>query len=764
MNRIVLPSVCCLLTSATVQFTLAQEDQALTSERYIEEVVVTAEKRTEDLQDISQAVSVFGQEILDREEVNEIVDLDGLVPGVSIVKNEGMKRVITIRGVGNEANQNNIAAPAVAFHMDGIYMPSGHALNTGFLDLQSVEVIRGPQGTLFGQNATGGMVNATSFAPDTAETFGKFKVSLGNFGLQKLQSAINMPISETLATRISASINTRDGFTKNVVNGQQLDDANGHALKLSVLWDVTPRVSVRGVYSYFDEDINGPALKGSRDITSGSRRLAQDSTSKYSLTSEMGYVILSWHQPSFTFKSLTSIQPEKILVFRDNDRHTLNHTRAPLLAPAYVVPSINDATTFTQEFQFISEDEYFERVQWLAGVFYVDTEVFFHFFERIDFGFDGTFDPVSVEQVRNFQFGDYGFISSSDIARNSYSVYFQGTYDVTYSQRAIGGLRYTKDDVTAAVTNFYGRSGTDRLSQKTNRITGRLAYEIDLDDRNMIYGSYTRGFKPGGSNLTFGRENEIAPILVPATFEDEIVDVIEFGWKAILFDERMRLNTALFNYEYNNLQYQATDPEVFEGGVANIPSTTSRGFELESNIYLTDYVSLDLSLALIDSQIQTSHLALDNVDSDLVTNTMLAQGFALFGPEIQRARAEAVKDVKGNQLPKVSPLNGSVRLNFNGSLGAWGSFEATFRLIHRGQFYYRLFNHAETDNIKSFQRVGFFSKIIPNEGRWYCNVNILNLTNVDGINSRFTDVFGVGATSNEYIAPRQVVVGFGYDF
>ena len=116
----------------------------------VEEVVVTAEKRSESLQDISQAVTALSESDIEEKNIESFVDLSAIVPGVTVAKNEGYKTIISIRGVGNETNQNAIAAPSVAFHMDGVFIASPFAISTDFLDVERLEVIRGPQGTLFG--------------------------------------------------------------------------------------------------------------------------------------------------------------------------------------------------------------------------------------------------------------------------------------------------------------------------------------------------------------------------------------------------------------------------------------------------------------------------------------------------------------------------------------------------------------------------------------------------------------------------------------
>ena len=201
----------------------------------------------------------------------------------------------------------------------------------------------------------------------------------------------------------------------------------------------------------------------------------------------------------------------------------------------------------------------FGKLDWVAGFFYLDTEIEISILERLDFGFDGVFDPFTIDDVYSYS-GDFGFITNSTPERDSTSFYGQGTWNHSDSLRTVFGLRHTNDEVYSAVTNFYGRSGTDILETDGNKVTGRFVIEKDIDDNTMVFGSFTRGYKPGGSNLTYGREDVVAQIVVLPTFQEEIVDAFEVGLKTDLAGGRVRLNTAAFLYNYEGLQYQATDP------------------------------------------------------------------------------------------------------------------------------------------------------------------------------------------------------------
>jgi iron complex outermembrane receptor protein len=729
-----------------------------------EEVMVTAEKRSESLQDLSQAITALGGEDLDNRQIASFVDLSAIAPGVNVAKNEGFKTVITIRGVGNEANQNAIANPSVSYHLDGIYVASPFALQTDFLDLEQVEVLRGPQGTLFGQNSTGGAINIITTAPTLDSSYGKADLSLGDYGLVKARASYNMPLSDTVAMRASFISNKRDGFTENLTLGQDLDDANSLSARVRVLYEPSDDFRANFTAQYYDEDRNGAAQKGLIDPTPGARQLRQDSRADFELTSELYSVVLEWDFDAFTLKSLSSYQNDEVLINRDNDRHDLAVLPPFALLPSVYTPETNRQPTITQEINLVSVEPLFGKLDWVAGLFYLDTEVEISIRELLDFDFSGTFDPYTLEQVYAYDdTAEIGFISDSKPERDSMSVYGQGTWNFDEEWRAVFGLRYTDDEVYSAVTNFFGRSGTDIIEMGSEKVTGRLVVEHDVDEDTMVYGSYTRGFKPGGSNLTYGLESEVAPVVVLPTFDEEIVDAYEIGLKTDLADGRVRLNAAAFYYNYEGLQYQATDPEVFQGGVGNIPESEILGAEVELSAFLSESLVLDMRLSWLDTEITADHLALDNVQSDTATNALIAQGLNLFSDEIQIARSNEVQNVNGNELAKTPDLTANIALNWNTDV-AWGELDSSLQYTYRGDFKHRIFNNDVTDIVPSYQVVDLVVGLTPEGADWRVELIGKNLTDKDGINARFTDVFGVGATGDELIGPRQFMARFSMDF
>ncbi len=763
-------------------------------ENIIEEVFVTAEKRSESLQDISQAVTALNDRDIESKNIESMVDLSAIVPGVTVSKNEGYKTVISIRGIGNETNQNAIAAPSVAFHMDGIFVASPFALQTDFIDVDRIEVIRGPQGTLFGQNSTGGAINVISKKPSMNESFGKSDITFGNYGLSKFRSSNNIPLGQNIASRISFAITERDGFSDNIVTGQDLDDASSLSIRGDLLIDLNENSSLRFFSQFFDVDRNGSAMRGIDDPSPNIRDLSQDTISKHKLSSSIVAAIYESDLGFASFKAMASIQEDDILVVRDNDRHNFGDfvKSIPGLPPVQQVcitifpqpdeckyaryqraefnpeTSIVDTTTF--EINLISNEPVLNgKLDWTIGAFYMEHEIentirgyrdndlsgqlrylcgesfanpaycYTH-----DYGIPGRFDVFAAE---------WDFVTDALPTRESYSIYGQGTYSVSDDFRFVAGMRYSEDTFKTNVINFFN---TETFAEKgtSDETTGKITGEMDISDSTMAYLSFARGFKPGGSNLTFGFTEEedasagrpIAPALVFPTFEAETVDSIEFGLKTDLMDGRARANIAAFSYTYENLQFQATDPDPYRGGVANIPESEMSGLEVEFKGLLTDALVLDMNLSLLDSEVTADYMVLDNVDA--------YQYF--FGQEDLRYGLR--ENVKGNELAKSPEFSADISLTYETVLASGSPFTGIIQYIRRGDFQQRVSNNSIVDAIDSYDLLNLTASIDFVDQKWGLDFKILNATDEDGVNSSMTDVFGVAATGLELIPPRQFLV------
>ena len=741
----------------------------------IEEVIVSAEKRNESLQDVSISVTALTEDVLETKNITDFVGLSAIAPGVTVAKNEGYKTIISIRGVGDETNQNAIAAPSVALHMDGIFVASKFSLRTDFIDLERIEVLRGPQGTLFGQNSTGGTINVISQKPSFDETKGKTDLAIGNYGLTKFRGAVNVPLSDKVATRMSVVATDRDGFTKNILNGQDLDDANHTSFRSDWFFDISETTSLRAFGQFFDANNNGAAMKGLDDLTPNPRKLAQDSASDYQLSSEIIAAILNVELGFADLKILTSSQEDDIYVSRDNDRHNFGdiHASGPLEGIPYIAaeyrPETSVVETTTFEVNLISNEPINDKIDWIVGALYFDHKIANAIYEVKDVNniklidqMDGAFTPYvhapicATNPFEGICFAAYdaelGFVSEAYPSRESLSVYGQATYNAQDNMRYIFGMRYTEDSFSSDVTNFFGLQ-TYLIEDEVDETTGKFAIEYDVDGDTMVYASYTKGFKPGGSNLTFGwpeddEQNfgaQPAPQLIYPLFKSEIIDAFEFGLKTDLMEGRMRANVSAFMYDYENLQFQSTDPDVYRGGVANIPESEMSGVELELIGILSDSLSMDLRISTLDTEITADYEALDNIKSELY----------FFGEEPQRYALR--ENIKGNRLAKSPEFTANFGLQYNGELKSGVPLRATAEVVHRGDFQQRVFNSPFVDQVDSYTIVNFTTSLEITDSAGI-DFMILNASDKDGVNSAMTDVFGVAGTGIELIPPRQFIL------
>ena len=767
----------------------------------IEEVFVTAEKRSESLQDISQAVTAINSEDLESKNIESFVDLSAIVPGVTVAKNEGYKTVISIRGVGNETNQNAIAAPSVAFHMDGIFIASPFALQTDFVDVDRIEVLRGPQGTLFGQNSTGGAVNVISKKPSFDEYEGKSDITFGNYGLKKFRTSNNIPLNNNAAARVSFTTTERDGFSKNVITGQDLDDASNFSFRGDLLIDLDASSSLRFFAQIFDVDRNGSAMRGIDDPTPDIRKLAQDTVSKHELTSKVFAAIFEKDLGFATLKAMGSIQEDDILVVRDNDRHNLGDLvlSIPGLNPEVCIdpqpgtvggnfgcfatyqraefnPETSLVDTKTFEINLISNEPILNgSLDWTVGAFYMEHEI-----ENTIRGYRNNDDNPAFRYVCGESFADpnycyehiysfpgafavfgadFDFVTDAKPTRESYSVYGQATLNIREDFRFVSGLRYSEDTFATNVTNFFS---VETFEEKgtSDETTGKITAELDFSDDTMGYVSLTRGFKPGGSNLTFGfTEAEdiaagrpVAPAMVFPTFEAEKVDAIELGLKTDLMDGRARANIAAFSYTYENLQFQATDPDPYRGGVANIPESEMSGLEIEFTSLVSDALVLDMNIAFLDSEVTSDYMVLDKVDA--------YQYF--FGQEDLRYGLR--ENVKGNELAKSPEFTADIMLTHERMLASGAMLTSILQYVHRGDFQQRVSNNSIVDAIDSYDIINLTFGIDFVGDKWGLDFMILNATDEDGVNSSMTDVFGVAATGLELIPPRQAMIRLSMNY
>ena len=586
-----------------------------------------------------------------------------------------------------------------------------------------------------------------------------------------------------MATRFSFSTNKRDGFSENTVTGQELDDANSLSIRSDWLYELNDASTLRVFGQYFEIDRNGSAMRGIDDTSGDARRLSQDTVSNHDLTSMVVAAIYENDLGFANLKVMASIQDDDISVTRDNDRHNFGDLVGVIpglgsgatYQRAEFAPETSIVETNTFEINLVSNEPIFGALDWTVGAFYMEHDIENHIRGYRDNNNDGqiTYEcssPLAViGSCYEHDYGipgrfavfdaEYDFVTDAFPSRESYSIYAQTTYSFNDDFRLVSGIRYSEDTFTTNVSNFYNVDVFEAAGE-VDKVTGKIVGEYDLSDQTMAYWSISQGFKPGGSNLTYGyteaediiAERPVAPAMVFQTYQSETIEAIEVGIKTDLLDGKARANIAVFTYDYDNLQFQATDPDPYRGGVANIPQSEMNGIEVEFTALLSDSLTMDMNLAFLDSEVTSSYEVLDNVD--------VYQYF--FGEE--ELRYGLREDVKGNKLAKSPEFTADINLTYETTLASGNEFSSIVQFIRRGDFEQRVSNNSLVDSIDAYNLFNVTASIDFVSSNTGIDFMLLNIADKDGINSSMTDVFGVAATGLEYIAPRQFMVRFRREF
>jgi iron complex outermembrane receptor protein len=514
----------------------------------LEEIVVSAQRREESLQKSSLAIqSVSGAELV-AAGVTQPKDLNALVPGLQIAT-AGTSAQIFIRGVG-DYSANGLSNPGVAFNVDGVYVGRPEAVGTSFYDVQRIEVVKGPQGTLYGRNASGGAINLITNKPTFDDFSGTAMVEGGNYSLKHGQAAINVPLSSVLALRIAADAVDRDGYMNDGT-----DDDKHEAARVHVLFQPNEALSVLGTVDYAHVHGKGAGfavasagqapLPGNVDPWTSSRSayglaslaLATDTTPPLSFIPRIpptNCSILTCGMDFEPFVDTTGWNGSVEFKY-DLDFATLT------VLPAYrhfenelrTFVNFSNSQKFTDKQSTIEArlNHDGEAIKWVAGLYYYD--------ESMDNG-------IHIQQGI-FQNG----VVSHQVETEAYAAFGQATFAVMDNMRLIAGARYTEEDRTmngrSDNTFFPATVPTVLLfsgDYKDDSITWKGGVEFDLSPESMLFFTASTGFKAGGIN------QEPAPNL----YKPEELTALELGSRNRFLDGRLQVNAEVFHWTYKDHQ------------------------------------------------------------------------------------------------------------------------------------------------------------------------------------------------------------------
>jgi iron complex outermembrane receptor protein len=743
----------------------------------LEEVIVTARKHQVDLQDAAIAVSAVSGEEFDHANVLRLDNFNGYVPGLTVSKNDGAGRVVAIRGVGWETAQNLSTQPSVLLYMDGIYVANPLSMGTDLGEIERVEVFRGPQGTEFGQGTTGGAINLIMKKPDLGKMTGDVELAGGTYNLVRGRGALSVPLSDTVAIRGSVQYYQRDGFSEiegGALDGYDLDDADSLTGSASLLWEPAESVSVYLAAFLQDSDQNAAAQKNVNDPNTDKRELSQDYPGIFKLKNNVYSAIIEWElSPGVTVKSLTGYQELDKEQTVDGDR--LNEALVAVTITGFPYPPNgglaswdvlsfwdNDSDAFSQELNLTYDGE---RTNAVFGGYYLDHENFNYFLEATGSSpFSDSEDelanpgPATLPPFTSV----LNFVEQRTVTREDWAAYAQFTFSLTDRLRLTAGGRYQEEDQKDEATQFwnclFAVPCPTQLETNDDEFTWKVGFDFDLTDDNLLYALVSTGWKNGGTN-----PGAVNAIQVPLVYQPEELTAYEVGSKNLFSEGRVRFNIAAFYYDYENLQFMQEDPVPFAGGTGNIPETEVYGIETEFQWLLTDTWRLEGHVSWADGEFKKDFSTLDVVDFREALEPFVIGLFTQEGFNTRLALSQTT-NLNGNEPPKLVDLMAHLRLTNTHTFGGGSVLTSQLEYVHRGEYQYRVYNNPLVDTVPSYDIGNVFFQWQPANSGLAISLGVTNVTDEDGVNSRFSNPFALLTTSEEFIPPREVIAAVSYAF
>jgi len=576
----------------------------------LEEVIVTARRQSESLQSVPLAVSAFNADALFANRIEDLGNLQSHVPNLSLHVGDAANAVIYLRGVG-QIDSISFNDPGVGVYVDDVYMGRAQGSFLDVMDPARIEVLRGPQGTLYGRNTIGGAIKFVSARP-TNEVEGYLEAGYGNYNQFRAKASLSGPIIEDkLMAKAAVAHSSRDGYAENLFDGEDDFDKETNSWRLSAL--LTPNEDL-SFYLVVDGSKNNPdhsrtphAETPIFSVPSGGFINPTDDpfvvdvnfNSLESLETFGVALTAEYNINNLTFKSITS--------YREMDYRTkidLDGTRDA----SFGIYDFEDQDQFSQELQFIYQGD---RLSLVSGLYY---------FKEDDITFAGANAPdffVTLPVIGVFPFPIIN-AGRRDQTNTSKAAYAQLKYDVTEKLSLTLGARFTKEkkEVASAGEEFFGTGVTTAEEMEAVFGTGvgfgrtsfvaendwesfspKIGLDYSVNDDVMVYLSASRGFKSGGFN---GRLTNRAQ-----SFDPETLWSYEAGFKSTLADQRLRLNMAAFYNDYKNFQLSRftanPDTGAFESVFDNAGKATIWGIEMEMTALLADNLQLDVNAGYLNS-------------------------------------------------------------------------------------------------------------------------------------------------------------------
>ena len=735
-------------------------------EGILEEIVVTAQKREESLQEVPISVQTMQGESLNAlfSGSEDILALSGRVPGLYAESSNGRSAPrFYMRGLGN-IDFDLAASQPVSLVMDEVVMENVVLKGFPIFDVQNIEVIRGPQGTLFGRNTTAGIVKINTRRPGE-ETSGYAKGSFASFGGMNLEGAVGGSLVDNkLTARVSALHRSRDNWITNGNTGEEsLGEFQDSAVRLQFDWQITDRLSALLSYQYRDLDGTSSIFRANV-FTTGSAELNQNydrelvyydggDNNPQAYESQGTTLNLQWDLDNVSLTSITSFQSADGFSRGDIDGGVVNILSTPtppdgvtfadttvfgLPARTWpgeiLTPSVTqdgaDTDQFTQEFRLASDGS--GKFNWQVGAFFFSSDLVITTESFASFGFVDTQDTVIQQENK------------------TWAVFGQGSYDVTDRLTLTAGVRYTDDEKDFQVQQF-GQLWldlgiptfiADPINVNDGQASGELSANFALNDTSSLYARYSNGFR---AQTIQGRD--VAFLETPTVAEPETINSIEAGYKADLFSGRARINLGVFHYQVDDMQLSIIGGASNTNQVVNANKGVASGFELDADFLLGDYVLVSFGTSYNDTEIQDANLATVPCGSGLCTP---------LDPVNPNDAAQVMLD--GNPFPRAPRTTHNLNIRVHAPMGD-GEFYAATDWVYYGKINMPLYEAVEFKTDGQYEgglRIGYqhFGKGMD------ISVFARNITDEDNVLG-FVDFSNNTGFVNE---PAVYGIEFGWEF
>jgi iron complex outermembrane receptor protein len=598
--------------SALSTFAMAQDAPPQEESIGLDDVIVTARRTEESLQRTPLAVSAFSGESLERRGATQVTDLQGSVPNLNIVQGRGSSNAtnIYIRGVG-QPDALQTFDPAVGVYVDDVYYSRIRGTQFDLLDLERVEVLRGPQGTLYGKNTIGGALKLVSRRPGQ-DFRARGSVAYGDYDLIDVQAAVSGPVSDTLAVGLSALHSERGGYVTDPTTGAEYNDKNSTAVRASLAWDPVEnfRIDLNADYARDDAGLSvGQAQNSLTNLLGAPAYAVPNPVPEYNFETRTtpglpnetrletwgSALRMTWDlSDRLELKSITAYRELATDDYIDFDATELE------LADALVAVDQNQTS---QELQLTYTGD---RITAVGGLYWLKEEVASH---QESYNDDLTANLV-FPPLWN---GDYTFTRFIDDAleTTSKAAYGNITFQATDALRLSAGVRYTEEEKEYDRFTSVASSSPFLISSYAfapptgtwDDTSIMLSADYQLSPDAMVYARYAQGFKSGGFN---GRANGATEA---TAYEPETADTFEVGAKTSYWQNRLRLNLAAFMTKYEDFQARVSGIEddpitglpVGVLSVINAGSMDIFGFELEGVVAPMDGLTLDAQVGFLDA-------------------------------------------------------------------------------------------------------------------------------------------------------------------